>query len=62
MAVIKFILKGLFYTIYTLAMLILLLFTIGWKWGLTDEEKGEFKELLKGKKDAWKYRKYSKII
>lgn len=62
MAVLRVIFKGLFYTIYTLAMLVLLLFTIGWKFGLTDEEKEEFKELLKGKKDAWKYRKYSKIL
>ncbi len=62
MAVLRVIFKGLFYTIYTLAMLILLLFTIGWKFGLTDEEKEEFKELLKGKKDAWKYRKYSKVL
>jgi len=62
MAVLKVIFKGVFYTIYTLAMLILLLFTIGWKFGLTDEEKEEFKDLFKSKKDAFKYRKYSKII
>lgn len=62
MDILKVIFKGLFYTVYTLAMLILLLFTIGWKFGMTDEEKEEFKEFFKGKKDAWKYRKYSKII
>lgn len=62
MAVLKVIFKGLFYTIYTLAMLILLLFTIGWKFGLTEEEKEEAKDLFKTKKNAFKYRKYSKII
>lgn len=62
MTVLKIILKGLFYGIYSMAVLFLLLFTIGYKWGLTDEEKEELKDLFKGKKDQWKYRKYSKII
>lgn len=62
MAVLKVIFKGIFYSLYAGAVLLVLLFTIGWKWGLTDEEKEEFKELLKDKKDAWKYRKYSKIL
>lgn len=62
MTVFKIILKGLFYAIYSIAVLFLLLFTIGYKWGLTDEEKEEIKDLFKGKKDQLKYRKYSKII
>ena len=62
MNLIKFIFRGLFYGIYAGAVLFLLLFTIGYKWGLTDEERDEVKEIFKGKKDQWKYRKYSKII
>ena len=62
MTVFKIIFKGLFYGLYAAFILFLFLFTIGYKWGLTDEEKEELKDLFKGKKDQWKYRKYSKII
>lgn len=62
MTFLKFIFRVIFYTLYSMAVLLLLLFTIGYKWGLTDEEKEEIKDLFKDKKDQWKYRKYSKII
>lgn len=58
----RFIGRIIFYTIYGFTTVFLFLVFIGYKWGLTDEEREEFKDLIRGKKDQWKYRKYSKII
>lgn len=58
----KFIGKVLFIFAYCMVSTFTILAFVGYKFGLTDKEKDEFKELLKDKKDQWKYRKYSKII
>ncbi len=59
---VKFFGKLLFIFAYCITTTFMILTFVGYKFGLTDEEKDELKDILKDKKDQWKYRKYSKII